>query len=309
MRRRRDKTVQLLREGFTPSKIAKEMKMTHGAVISDLCMKIGEGDLRRSDIVFSIPRDLRVAIEKVVHETGKLSPNFIARKLQEQGIEVDRVDVSIYLNYRKARVVLGDMYELVRGIELTLHRFLKDALIAEFGEADWWRSGVPDYIRADCAALREKDREPADDSYSYTHLINLREIFDKKWSIISNYMPKRLVSEKRELLDRLLKLNRIRNAVMHPVKQVQFTEDEFEFVHDLSADVAKLKVEAKPAEHKHTAKDQDGTELVTAPTPVQTQKPAPEDATTSEQARPTDPPAVRDKEDIGEEFVPTLKTA
>lgn len=281
--------------------------MTHGAVISDLCMKIGEGELRRSDIVFSIPRDLRVGIEKVVQDTGKLSPNLIAQKLQQQGIEVDRVDVSIYLNYRKARVVLGDMYELVRGIELTLHKFIKDALVAEFGEKDWWRGGVPDYIRADCAALREKDHEPADDAYCYTHLINLREIIDKRWNIISNYLPKRLVSEKRDLLDRLLKLNRIRNAVMHPVKMVAFTEEEFEFVHDLSADVAKLKVEPKQAEHPHAEPKAEGTELVTAPTPVPTERSAPEDAATPEQAPTKD--ELKDKAPIGEEFVPTLKTA
>lgn len=35
------------------------------------------------------------------------------------------MDVGIYLHYRRARVVLGDMYELVRSVKVRLHSFIK----------------------------------------------------------------------------------------------------------------------------------------------------------------------------------------
>jgi hypothetical protein len=155
---------------------------------------------------------------------------------ERAGLQANRVDISIYLHYRRARVVLGDRYELLRMVEVRLHSFMKQAFIREFGEEEWWRSGVPDNIRAECAALLEKDPEPADKPYCYTHLISLREMLDKRRTILSKYMPKQLLNQKKDLIERLLKLNRIRNSVMHPVRNAVLTEDDFEFVRDLEPD-------------------------------------------------------------------------
>src|SRR5207237_7053199 len=126
------------------------------------------------DIAFSLPREVRAAVEEAIANTGSMSSFVIAREVQNRGLAVNRNDIAVYLQYRRARVVLGDMYEAVRTIEVTLHRFIKDAFIAEFGPDDWWRSGVPDVIRAECAALLEKDPEPADEPYRYTNLISMR---------------------------------------------------------------------------------------------------------------------------------------
>jgi hypothetical protein len=212
-----------------------------------LCLKIGEGELRRSDIAFSLSAEVRTAIEDAIQQTGSTSLGVVTRALRKRGIAANRVDVGIYLHYRGARAVLGDMYELVRTIEVRLHSFIKHAFITEFGEDQWWRSGVPDNIRADCAALLEKDPEPADEPYCYTHLINLREILDKRWPVLAKYMPKHLLNQKKELLDRVTKLNRIRNSVMHPVRNAALDEDAFEFVRDLAADFSDLQVH-NPAE-------------------------------------------------------------
>jgi hypothetical protein len=257
-----------------------------------LCLSIGEGELRRSDIAFSLPHDVRVAIEEAIEQTSSNSAAAITRTIRKKGIQANRVDVSVYLHYRRARVVLGDMYELLRTVEVRLHSFVKQAFIAEFGEEQWWRSGVPDNIRAECAALLEKDPEPADEPYCYTHLISLREMLDKRWSVLSKYMPKDLLNQKKDLLERLLKLNRIRNSVMHPVRNAVLTEDDFEFVRDLESQLKELRVHT-PTEAEQVPLTEEiaaaeaatpPRELVSTLTPVSKAKNAPEQAATEEQA-------------------------
>jgi predicted transcriptional regulator len=241
---RKDLAADLLRRGLPPSEIARQMHTTTAAVMQYLCLKIGEGDLRRSDVVFSVPQPLRQAIEEILKTNEGISGAVIARELQRRGITANRVDTAVYIAFRRARVVLGDMYELVRNLELRLHNFIKDAFIAEYGEDQWWRGGVPDTIRAECAALMEKDPEPASEPYCYTHLINTREIMDKRWAVLSQYMPEAFRQRKKELMERLLRLNRIRNTVMHPVRDSQLEEDDFEFVRELDRDLADLRAAA-----------------------------------------------------------------
>src|SRR5581483_7588130 len=255
-----------------------------------LCLKIGEGELRRSDIAFSLPHELRARIEDSIERTGSVSPFVVARDLRSHGHEVNRHDIAVYVQYRRARVVLGDMYELLRTVEVRLHTFIKEAFVLEFGDEQWWRSGVPDNIRAECAALLEKDPEPADEPYCYTHVISLREILDKRWSVLSKYMPAELLNKKKELLEKLLKLNRIRNSVMHPVRKSVLTEEDFEFVRDLEADLAHLQAhlrrERDAVQQEAGANgDAPAGELVSRLAPALHVAAAPEEAVTPEQAQ------------------------
>jgi hypothetical protein len=292
---RKEKAAELLRQGLAPSEIARQMGTSPAVTMQYLCLKIGEGDLRRSDIAFSLPRDVRAAIEQAIEKTGSTSAFTIARELRSLGLEANRIDIGVYLHYRRARVVLGDMYELVRTVEVRLHTFIKQAFVAEFGEEQWWRGGVPDSIRAECAALLEKDPEPAEEPYRYTHLINLREILDKRWSLLSKYMPKILLNQKKDVLERLLRLNRIRNAVMHPVRNTVISEDDFEFVRDFEQQLAELHVhipapaegEGVPLTEVPEPEADKADALVSTLKPVRDRKPAPEDASTPEQAEET----------------------
>jgi hypothetical protein len=265
-----------------------------------LWSKIGEGELRRSDIAFSLKRNVRRAIESIVAETRTQSATRICRELAKRGIQLSRYDIRMYLEYRRAPVVLGDMYEIVRDIEVRLHRFIKRVFVAEFGEEDWWRGGVPDHIRAECAALREKDPEPAPEPYNYTHLIALREILDRKWSVLSKYLPAEVAQNKKEFLERLVQLNRIRNNVMHPVRGGLLTEEEFEFVYTLDADLGPLPAPEEKTASGVTAERASepakgpAPELVSRLAPVE-DTPAPqEEAATAEQAGSND-------------FIPTIK--
>jgi hypothetical protein len=190
----------------------------------------------------------------------------------------------------------------VRDIEVRLHRFIKRVFISEFGEEDWWRGGVPDHIRAECAALREKDPEPAPEPYNYTHLIALREILDRKWSILSKYLPAEVAQNKKDFLERLVQLNRIRNNVMHPVRGGMLTEEEFEFVYTLDSDLGPLSApEAKSAPEVGSKPagppvESPAPELVSTLTPVEETPPPQEEAATAEQAG-------------GEDFIPTIKAS
>ena len=285
---RKDQAAQLLRQGLPPSEIADQMKTSTPVVMQYLCLKIGEGELRRSDIAFSLPQPVRAAIEQSIERTGSTNPFAIARDLRGSGVNANRHDVAVYIHYRRARVVLGDMYELLRNVEVRLHTFVKQAFVLEFGEENWWRSGVPDTIRAECAALLERDPEPADEPYCYTHVISLREILDKRWSVLSKYMPEHLLNKKKDLMERLLRLNRIRNCVMHPVRKSVLSEADFEFVRELDLELADfeahLRQEAGNSEPEDAASP-GAQELVTKLAPVSEDRPAPEQAATPEQAQ------------------------
>jgi hypothetical protein len=295
---RQDQAADLLRQGLPPSEIARQVGTSPALIMRYLCLKIGEGELRRSDIAFSLPREVRTAIEQAIEKTGSTSVGAITRELRAQGLDADRSDIGVYVHYRRARVVLGDMYELVRSVEVRLHDFIKQAFLAEFGEEQWWRGGVPDNIRAECAALLEKDPEPAEEPYRYTHLINLREILDKRWSILARYLPKSLLNQKKDLLERLLRLNRIRNAVMHPVRNTVISEDDFEFVRDFEKQFSELHVElsaGSPAEGVPMTEVEEQPpeppgELVSTLKPVVDRKPVPETAATAEQTQEAENP-------------------
>ena len=300
---KRDQACDLLRQGNSPTQIARELHLRTSDVMNFLWTKIGEGELRRSDIAFSLKRNVRKAIEAVVAETKSQTPGRICKELEKRGIHCNRFDVRVYLEYRRAPVVLGDMYELVRTIEVRLHRFIKRVFVAEFGADEWWRGGVPDNIRAECAALREKDPEPAPEPYNYTHLIALREILDRKWSILSKHLPPETAQNKKDLLERLVQLNRIRNNVMHPVRGGMLTEEEFEFVYNLEEDLGPLTApeEASPVKEKAEGSDQPSSdsasrELVSRLEPVSEAPPPQEEAATSEQA-------------TGEDFIPSVKAS
>jgi len=297
---KRDHACALLRQGNSPSQIAAKMGVRTSYVMNYLWSKIGEGDLRRSDIAFSLQRNVRRAIETVVAETKSQSIGRICQELQKRGIQCSRYDVRMYLEYRRAPVVLGDMYEIVRDIEVRLHRFIKRVFVSEFGQEDWWRGGVPDHIRAECAALREKDPEPAPEPYNYTHLIALREVLDRKWNVLSKHLPAEVAQNKKDLLERLLQLNRIRNNVMHPVRGGMLTEEEFEFVYTLDSDLGPLSTPEEKSAPEVTPEpagrptESAAPELVSKLAPVEDTPPPQEEAATAEQVQ-------------GEDFIPTIK--
>lgn len=229
---RKQQTLELARAGLPPSEIARRMNVPFAAAMSHLYGLVGEGALKRSDIVFSFEQDARDAIELAIEEHGTADLRVLRRALAKQDVQMRREDLAVYLRLRDARVALGDMYEMVRDIELALHDRIRAAFVRAFGEEGWWREGVPATVRAECAALYEHDPDPAPDAFAYTTLIHLREILDKRWDVLAEAFPEPMRSDRKKLLADLVTLNRIRNAVMHPVRRAAFTDREFLFVRE-----------------------------------------------------------------------------
>lgn len=211
---RRDDAAELLRQGLDPVAIHHKMDISLKTVLQYLDGKVGAGELRRSDIYFSMPTKIR-----------KDPPTAEYR--------------SILQRYQNGAAAYGDMYEDVREIELGLHSKIRQILEEEVGpnESEWWREGVPDKVRAKCAQRRELDVDTYVEPYGYTDLLDLSEILDKSWKYFCETLPKSLRANKGHFLGDLRRLNSIRNRVMHPVRGAPPDEDDFEFVRDLKTHV------------------------------------------------------------------------
>ena len=256
--------VELLLEGHSPAQISQQLHRPLGAVLNALFQAVGQGRIRRSDILFSIDPAARHAMEEAITDSGSTAAPKVRRLLARKGVALSAADLNVYLGLRDARVDLGDMYEFIREIELRLHEYVRVTLIAEFGEAEWWRKGVPLPVREDCAVMNERDSEPVQSLYCYTTVMNLRHILDKEWPRLSRNLPGQFRGDKQEFLASLTRLNRIRNIVMHPVKGVLLKEEDFDFVRNLrrllltaqnqantalaKAEEAELPVNSQPAE-------------------------------------------------------------
>ncbi len=239
---RKHEAVEWLRKGYSPSRIADQMEISVASVKGYLFNQVGEGNIRRSDILFSIDRDVRELIESAIADLGNIPSKSeagtskdtrrVVQWLQRRGHDADEEEVDIYLMLHDARVSLGDMFEFIRDIELILHRHIREVLCSGYGSTEWWRKGIPENVRVQCAESREKDPDPASDPFCYTTFIHLKDIFDKQWGIFSKTLPSKFVSDKKQFLASLDRLNRIRNFVMHPAKGRVATEADFSFVRE-----------------------------------------------------------------------------
>jgi len=222
---RKNEAAELLIRGHSIPQIAREMGITAKSVVQYLCTKVGEGQIQRSDIFFSISPEKR----KVIEESHGIWE--IANIFESRGYEFCREELDLFLMLGETESLLGDMYDYIREIEMILHDMIKKILKAEYQE-NWWRKAVPLSIRKECVARKEEDEEPVKDPYCYTTFINLSVIIERNWKIFSLVLPPKLAVNKKTLLKEFGKTNNIRNKVMHPVKMREFTEEEFYFVHN-----------------------------------------------------------------------------
>ena len=198
---RPDEVSRLILAGKTPTEIASDLCLNPKSVEGYLHRAIGEGLLRRSDIYFSIPRERR--------------------------------DQSLKEWYSEPGNVLGDMYEDLRYIEITLHQKIKDVLVDQYGDGElgWWRQGVPESVRVKCQERREKDQDDPCEPFCYSDLLDLDAILQKQWSVLKNLLHN-YEADRKQLSKDLRRLNRIRNKIMHPVRGQVPDEEDFDFVHE-----------------------------------------------------------------------------
>lgn len=229
----REETLDMLRNGLSPKEITQKRGVNINTTLGYLDQLVGRGDLRRSDILFSVQKDIRQAV--ITLAGPRKDPWVVISSLQQLGIKIDPEDVHTVLKYGDARHALGDMYEDIRTIETHLHQLIQETLEEEYGEEliGWWRQGIPEPVRKGCVIRQEEDSDPVPDPYCYTDLLDLWHILDKQWTVLSKVLPDKMTASKQNLRRKLVRLNTIRRNVMHPVRGVVPSEDDFEFVRDL----------------------------------------------------------------------------
>jgi hypothetical protein len=234
---------KLLQEGLSPTGIAKRLGISVGSVRQYLWVAVMERLVRRSDVLFSLPKELRVGAEKIMQSERPKTVFDLQRILQKKQILCDREELNILWNLTASRVGYGDLYEFVTGTEEILHNQIRLALKVEFGEQEsgWWRKGVPENIRVACAQAREHDDDGDADPYAYTTLIHLKGILERHWPLFVSRLPKTVTIDRKSLLREIERLNAIRNRIMHPTRLHKVTDEDFEFAREMHR---KLRLEA-----------------------------------------------------------------
>jgi hypothetical protein len=221
----REKTLELFKRGMTPGEISRHRGVSIQTTLPYLNELVGRGRIRRSDIYFSVPSEVRQSISGDFEKSGLAARDFVA-SLRKHGHNRRADDAEVVLEYGDTRAAFGDMYQDLRAVELALHDLVRAGLEAVGSE--WWQM-VPPGVRSECERRRARDPRPAQHLFNYTDLSGLRDIIIGQWSFISSRLPKAL-RHKQLLRSELAELKRIRNAIMHPVKGVQPTEQDFDRV-------------------------------------------------------------------------------
>lgn len=222
-----EKARQLLLAGNDPGQIATLMGVSAATVIPYLQKSVGEGSLRLSDVYYSWSSRKRQFLHRVsgsdAVDAGRLTAN-----------DTTPEEVRLFRSLRSPRAFAGDMYDYVSEVEIAIHGLVKRVLQTKFGtrQQRWWREGVPLSVRKACVGRREEDSDPCSPPFAYTTLIELSEVIQARWSLFSETLPP-AYRQKRGLKDELIRLNAIRNVVMHPVKGRRWTEEDFGFVRGL----------------------------------------------------------------------------
>jgi hypothetical protein len=218
--------IKLLRNGNYPSQIAGETGETIVTVLRRLQSAAGHGEIRLSEIYFSWPETKRALMQELSDDS---TPDAATVEQNELTLE----ELELFIELRSTLTFNADMYHYVSELELGLHDLVSSCLMREFGEEDsgWWRQGINEKIRQSCAMRREGDEDPADHPFSYTTLIDLYNIIANNWgNLFVEEVPDYYRNSKPILSSNFSRLNRIRNAIMHPVKRRKLREDDFEFV-------------------------------------------------------------------------------
>src|SRR5439155_13096737 len=100
---RKDEARNQLLTGMSPSEIAKTMGVTASTVMGYLYNQVGQGKLHRSDILFSIKREHRLAIEGAISKHGLGQTGKIERAARRNSQDISRDDLIVYLSLRGKR--------------------------------------------------------------------------------------------------------------------------------------------------------------------------------------------------------------
>lgn len=241
---KKEKVISLFNQGYSPKDMAQKIeRISFKRVMDYLYMEVGKGNIKKSDIWFTINHNIRKAVDRYDKaKEGNSEEEEIKALLELANLYMIHEDeAKLFLKLKEARVADGDMYELISEIELLLHRSIKNVLINEHGNTEWWMKGVPQKIRERCENIYKKDSYLAKEPFYYTNFIDLKKIVKALWHQFEKILPIDIVKNKNDFLSKIERLNEIRNGVMHPIKGYQLTPESFDFVYEFHASIKKDK--------------------------------------------------------------------
>lgn len=233
---KREEALALLNSGLNPAQIAKAQRVSTTTIISYLDQMVGRGLVRRSDIYFTVRAEARNELSALRASMKRQHPTLdgwgAARRAEGAGMSADLAEeMQVVWHYGDVGNFLGDLFEDLTEIEVTLHRRLGECLQQSFGHS-WWNA-VPAGVRDKCEKLCRGDDEP----FQFTTLMHLADIIESQWQCVRGIFASRYGEKRGELLSALRRMNQIRNVVMHPVRRHIPTEDDVLFVRTLKKDL------------------------------------------------------------------------
>ncbi|MBN1274266.1 MAG: DGQHR domain-containing protein [Candidatus Aminicenantes bacterium] len=123
--------------------------------------------------------------------------------------------------------------DLGHKIEEIIDDHVKAGLIKEFGEKDWWKSGVNNTIKIECAAKRINEGSDEPD-HNFLNTIHYQKIINQNWNIFGDVFtpPGKERESKTKKLDWMNKFNLIRRKYSHPQRE-NISEKEYEYLEEL----------------------------------------------------------------------------
>lgn len=230
-----ERILGLVSEGIIPSLIAKQVQLNPEQVIQVISKAVSEGKLRRSDVLAAFDKDWRGLVDNFADSEKQFPSEKMSLVLQMFDMPHDIPELELYLSYRVLRATASDTYQILSDLERTLHALIKTALVKHFQSSDsgWWAQGVPQQVRVSCAGSRELDEGYSEHPYSYTTLIHLWQIMENNWDILKEYLSPEATQNRKVLKNEWVRMNAIRNRVMHPVRGEPPTDEEYEFVKEM----------------------------------------------------------------------------
>lgn len=133
----------LLREGLSPAEMAKRLGISTGSVRQYLWVAVGEGLIRPSDVLFSLPRTLRKEAGTIIRENKPKTVSDLQRELYKRGVGYDREELQMLWNLMGG-TIHHHLYEFIINTEKALHDKIREILQEKFGnkESGWWRQGA-----------------------------------------------------------------------------------------------------------------------------------------------------------------------
>lgn len=122
-------------------------------------------------------------------------------------------------------------YEIIRRIETALSQYVLDTVKAEFGvdEAGWWYTSIPQSVRRKIDDRRDEEQGKLSRE-SYFDLMDFRDVILANWQLFGSTLGYEKSGNKEKRTSWLVKINQLRNIVMHPSKNVLITLEQLDLL-------------------------------------------------------------------------------